>query len=115
MYQKVATKLVKPIVNATFPDYRKRSVIIRQADSITFYGVNWSGGSRSEYQACTVNGKPLDRMIDMGVAAPWDNPYEGLTVKIPPGMVVVEGGVFCGKNATLNITFNPSDTPLLTD
>jgi hypothetical protein len=104
-----ATKQWKTIVKATFPDYRKHKVAVKTAEKIMFSGVNWSGGSKSEYRACTIDGRPLENMVDMGMAAPWENPYEGLWVNIPPGMVVVEGGFFCGKKMMLRITVNPGD------
>ena len=109
----IEAKKVKSIINATFPDYRKRKVFIQTADKVTFYDVNWSGGTKSEYRACTIDGRPFETRVNMGGPAPWNNPYEGLTVQIPPGMVVVSGGHFCGKVATLSITINPVDMPLL--
>ena len=112
--QAIPAKQVKSIINATFPDYRKRNVFIKESDTVTFYDVNWSGGTRSEYRACTIDGKPLQTMVNMGGPAPWANPFEGLKVNIPPGMVVVSGGHFCGKVATLSITINPLDVKLLT-
>lgn len=111
---KIPAKQVKSIIKATFPKYRKRSVYIKQGESITFHDVNWSGGTKAEYQACTINGDSLDRKVDMGRAAPWNNPFEGKTIDIPPGMVVVEGGYFCGKERMLYITVNPVDMKLLT-
>jgi hypothetical protein len=111
---KVPAKTVKHIINATFPDYRKRSVYIKERDSIALYGLNWEGGSKSEYRACTINGKPLQNAVDMSFHAPWNNPYEGATIPIPEGYVVVEGGYFCGKKATLSITVNPKSIKLLT-
>ena len=111
--EKVATKHLKSIVNATFPDYRKRSVFLKVAEKTTISDVNWSGGTKSEYRACTIDGNPLETKVNMGLLPPWENPYEGLVINIPPGMVVVQGGHFCGKKATLFITVNPSDTKLL--
>jgi len=111
--QTVESKKLKSIINATFPDYRKRKVFVRTSDKITFNDVNWSGGTKSEYRACSIDGRPLQTKVNMGGPAPWNNPYEGLTVAIPPGMVVVEGGYFCGMTSTLSITINPADMPLL--
>jgi len=112
---KVKSKDLKPIIKATFPDYRKRDVYVSQSDKVTIQDVNWSGGTRSIYRACTIEGRPLDTKVNMGGPAPWNNPFEGLEINIPPGMVVVQGGHFCGKVATLYITVNPESFPLITD
>ena len=108
---KAKSKDFKSIIRATFPKYRKRSVNIEQRDNVMLYDLNWSGGTRSEYRACTVNGRTIENKVNLGGPAPWDNPYEGKSIPVPPGYVVVEGGHFCGKEKMLYITFNPSDMP----
>lgn len=100
---KLASKLFKDIIAATFSDYRKRNVFLSVRDNITLSGLNWSGGSRSEYRSCTVDGKALPVQHDMSAPAPWDNPFEGKALQIPFGVAVVRGGHFCGKQATLSI------------
>jgi len=113
---KAKTKDVKQIVKATFPNYRKRAVLIQPTTKVTFHGLNWSGGSRSEYRACTVDGKPLPNKVDMGKPAPWNNQYKGAEIDLPPGAVIVKGGCFCGKPATLVLYVHPDNMPkLLTD
>ena len=109
--EKLKAKDFKSIIKATFPKYRKRSVYIKASDTVTFYDLNWSGGTKADYRACKTDGTPLERQVDMGMMAPWENPYEGKTVNIPKGCVVVEGGFFCGKERILYITFNPLDAP----
>ena len=109
----VKAKDLKPIIKATFPNYRKRLVYIKPTTKVTFHGLNWSGGSRSEYRACTVYGKPLPNKVDMSIPAPWNNPYEGLSVDLPPEAVIVEGGHFCGKTSTLRINVHPDNIPKL--
>lgn len=111
--EKVSSKSMKSIITATFPKYRKRSVFVSASDKTTISDVNWSGGTRSEYRACSIDGRPLETKANMHGPAPWENPYEGLQINIPPGMVVVKGGHFCGKAATLFITINPEDFKLL--
>ena len=106
---KSASKHYKAIIKATFPDYRKRSVNIEQADHVTLNDLNWSGGTKAEYRACSIDGRPLENKVELGTLAPWVNPYEGQTIPVPPGFVVVEGGHFCGHKRMLYITFNPAD------
>ena len=107
----VKTKDVKDIVNATFPKYRKRMVRIYATTEVRFSDLNWSGGTRAEYRACTINGRPLSSAYDMSAPAPWANPFEGKTVGLPVGAVIVEGGHFCGKEATLRINVHPENMP----
>ena len=113
---KAKTKDVRQIVKVTFPNYRKRTVLIQPTTKVTFHGLNWCGGSRSEYRACTVDGKPLPNKVDMNEPAPWVNQYEGAEIDLPVGAVVVKGGHFCGKVATLILYVHPDNMPrLLTD
>lgn len=110
-YIKVASKDVKHIIAATFPKYRKRQVIIKATTSVTFSDLNWSGGTKSEYRACTIDGRPVEAKYDMSAPAPWNNPFEGKTAELPVGAVVVEGGYFCGKERMLYINVNPENMP----
>ena len=110
---KVNTKDVRSIVNATFPDYRRRSVYVEARETVTLHDLNWSGGTRSEYRSCSVDGRPLENKVDLSGPAPWENPYEGKTITIPPGLVVVRGGHFCGKVSTLYIYVSPENMPKL--
>lgn len=108
-----ATKDVREIVKATFPDYKRKKVIIQASETVTFFDLNWSGGTKSEYRACTVEGRPLPSNYNMGGPAPWNNPFEGMTVNLPPGAVIVKGGYFCGKVSLLYIHVHPSNMPKL--
>lgn len=109
----VSTKEVKDIIQATFPDYKKRKVHIEPVEKITFYGLNWSGGSKYVYRAATIEGGSLPEKLDMGAIAPWRNPFEGVTANLPQGCVVVQAGWFCGKTVTATIYVNPNDMPKL--
>jgi hypothetical protein len=99
------------IVRATFPQYKRRIVTVRAAESVTLHGLNWSGGSRSEYVGCTLDAQATGSSLRYSALAPWVNHAEGASVPIPPGMVMVEGGTFCGKPSLLRITVNPADMP----
>jgi len=112
-YLQIATKEVKHLVKATFPNYKRHKVVITASETVTFHDVNWSGGSKSEYRACTIDGKPMETKVNMGGPAPWNNPFEGKTVSIPPGFVVVQGGHFCGKTSMLYIHVHPENMPKL--
>ena len=109
----IPTKQAKAIVKATFSDYRKRKVIVKVTDKVRFSDLNWSGGTRSEYRACDINGKPIDASVSMNGPAPWNNPFEGLEIDLPENAVIVEGGYFCGKARTLYINIHPANVPKL--
>jgi len=107
---------VVAIVAATFPQYRRKKVWIRAAETVTLSDLNWSGGTRSEYRSCTLPGVTGKAQVGGSMdryhqRAPWDNPAEGQTVPIPQGMVVVRGGHFCGKESMLTLHVHPADMP----
>jgi len=108
---RIKTKEVRQIVDATFPDYRRKEVVIDARETVTFRDLNWSGGTKVEYRACGLDGVTNDRRLDMGRPAPWDNPYEGLTVNIPLDCAVVQWGYFCGKPSMMYIYVNPANMP----
>lgn len=112
-YVTVNAKEVKEIIQATFPGYKKHKAVIVPGEKVTFYDLNWSGGTRNEYRACTIDGRPLDNAYNMSAPAPWNNPFEGKEIAIPENMVVVQGGHFCGKTSTLFIHVHPANMPKL--
>jgi hypothetical protein len=105
---------IAAIVRATFPDYRKQTVRIKATASVELQDLNWSGGTRSEYRACKVDGEFIGSTARFHQYAPWDaRQVEGLSVPIPQGAIVVCGGHFCGKESTLTLNVNPADMPRL--
>jgi hypothetical protein len=102
---------ISAIVKATFPSYKRRKVYIRATETVHIQDLNWSGGTRSEYHACTLDGRSLGSLDHYSQLAPWDNPAEGQQLPVPAGAVVVRGGYFCGKESLLAIHVNPTDMP----
>jgi len=101
---------IAAIVRATFPSYRRKKVYLRVVESVTFSDLNWSGGTRSEYRACTLDGQLTGSMDKYHTLAPWDpRQVEGATVPLPQGHVVVRGGHFCGKESLLALYVHPAD------
>lgn len=97
-------EMVRRIVLAAFPDYRRPKVTVVQTDSVTFHDLNWSGGTRSEYRFVDSSTFTCEGDTSHWSAKhPTDNAAEGKTVKFPEGIVVVRGGVFCGKTSMLYI------------
>jgi hypothetical protein len=102
---------IAAIVRATFPSYRRKKVYIKASETVSLQDLNWSGGTRSEYRACTINGQWTGSTANYHVCPPWANPAEGQEIPIPPGMIVVRGGHFCGKESALTLHVNPADMP----
>lgn len=110
-YTKQDAKLFKTILAAV--GYRRKTVWVEASESVATYGLNWDGGSRSEYTALTLDGKRVGDMSRYNMMAPWANPGEGAKLPIPPGVVVVKHGFFCGKPSHATIFVNPADMPAL--
>lgn len=108
----VATKDVKQIMAAVDPSYRKRQVRIVSAESVEIHDINWCGGTRSEYKACTIDGRVLGSLERFNMMAPWDSrQIEGQSLPLVQGSVVVRFGFFCGKVSTATIYVHPADMP----
>lgn len=104
-------RTIAAIVKATFPSYKRKSVRINACAAIALHDLNWSGGTRSEFRACTLAGEERGSTSRYNQCAPWANPAEGMVVPIPAGMIVVRGGYFCGKESILSLHVNPADMP----
>lgn len=92
--------------------YRKKQYALRVAEKVTLQGLNWSGGSRTQYTAVDLDSLE-SRTPNLSVPPPWANPAEGATVEIPPGVVVLEHGHFCGKPSTMVVHVRPENAPRL--
>lgn len=104
---KVKKADVKPIVQATFPNYRGRTFEIEFTPKVTFHDTNWGGGTRNLYTAVASDG----RSIKLGVPAPWQNAVEGKTMDLPEDILIVKHTVFCGKDLGITIYANPVHLP----
>jgi hypothetical protein len=102
---KLTKAQAKNIVNATFPDYTGRKFKLEISDTISFYDLNWSGGTCNKFVA-VANGE----IHGMFVPAPWKNTAEGQTVDLPSEIVVVEHSFFCGHDMGITIHINPANT-----
>jgi hypothetical protein len=110
----VTGDMVAPIVRGSFPAYRGKKFQVEATETVTLRDLNWSGGTRSEYRVCTIDGQPIGSTAKFAAMAPWDNPAEGATMPIVPGTAVVEHIMFCGSDLGLRIYVHPADmAPLL--
>ena len=103
---KVRKADVAEVLARTFPSYRGRTFRVDVAELVTFHDLHWGGGSRNEYRAVRLaDGAAGD--IPTG-PAPWASPTEGLTVPLPPGVVVAEHVMFCGRDLGIRFHVNPA-------
>lgn len=105
---KLSRKEARPILDKTFPLYRGRKISLRFSETITFTDLNWSGGTKNTYAAVGVGGSSK-----LSPAAPWDNPLEGMTLKMRPDVAIVVNAFFCGKDMGIEIVMHPSQAPKL--
>jgi len=110
---KVSKKDVAAIVTATFPEYTGRKFKVNASGRVMLLDLNWSGGSRSQYRAATLDGKSLGGMDRWNHVWPGHNIAEGKTLDIPAGATVVRHSIFMGRDSGLTIFVNPNDMPRL--
>lgn len=95
-------------IRAADPTYRKTKAFIYTRESVTLHGTYWDGGSRSTYTAVELatgrnKGAPQYAPPQFG------GPRQAPEVQIPPDVVIVETGTFCGKPATATVYVNPAN------
>lgn len=99
---------IKKIISATFPDFGGRKVTVVEKASVILHNLNWSGGTRSQYRSCTVDGSPLGGADKFNQQAPWANQAEGVELPIPAGACLVEHWRSCGTSQGLTIYVRPA-------
>jgi hypothetical protein len=108
---KVKKSDIAGIVKATFPEYKGRKFGLRPVETVMFTDLNYSGGTRNKYRACTTSGESIESKFNLNAMPPWANPFEGKRVELPAGAVVVEHSMFCGQDCGLTVYVNPADMP----
>jgi hypothetical protein len=103
------TKQASPIVSKVFPEYWGRKFKLEFSETVMFSDLHWGGGSRSRYGFVRADGETAF----LPSSAPWDSPFEGRRMPIPPNVLVVEWVVFCGKDLGITIYAHPSLAPKL--
>lgn len=102
------TQTTRRLVKLAYPDYRGRRIQEDRSGSVHFYGLNWDGGCRNYFTAVQLS---TGRSRELHVPAPWDNPVEGQTVRIPPGIAVVEHS-YSGQYQSVTVHY-PAPAPEL--
>lgn len=97
---------VARILSATFPDYTGRKFSIEFRPTVTFYDLNWGGGTRNVYCAIRTDGSTAEIPH-----ADYFNPIEGKTVELPEDVLIVEHSVFCGQDSGIRLYAHPCHMP----
>jgi hypothetical protein len=90
---KVKKADVARIIAATFPDYRGQKIRVRPATSESLQDLNWSGGSRSQYRACTLDGRSLGTSAEYHTHRPHHHLSSGRYAETSPSSALT------GRNA----------------
>lgn len=90
---------IKKLVNAAFPSYRRKTVVIIPDTSVTFQQLAWDGGTKNEYGIVWLDGAVVIGEIYR----------EGDKYNIRDGQAIIQSGTFCGKPALCHIYLNPAD------
>lgn len=107
---KVTKKEIRPIVMATFPDYKGRKFTVHACSHMKLWDLNWSGGTRNVYIAVQRKGMATCRVVPQ---APWMETREGVAFALPTNAVVVRHTHFCGKDLGITVYVHPSMMPQL--
>ena len=110
---KSSDPFINPILKATFPRYGKPTVTVRPFTGPVNVNSYWDGGSRSEFHFYSL----IDgcRTVMPSSHPFFDRKQDGERcgnleiIELPRGILLVQGGTFCGKTAHITIYANPED------
>lgn len=102
---------IAKLVQAAAPDYKRTTVRLWPAESVTLHDLNWSGGTKSSYVGLTLQGERLGDTTKHEMQ--FMPRAEGETLPIPEGCCVIRHGFFCGKVSQLYIYARPDTLRLL--
>lgn len=108
---KVTKAAIKPVLDATFPNYKGRTFRVEFSERVTFHDTNWGGGSRNYYQVVSMG---TGRAAGIPAPAPWINPIEGKTVELTEDMVIACHTFSCGQDLGVTFYAHPSRQRVLT-
>src|SRR3990167_10052114 len=102
---------VLSLINASFPDYKGRKFRVLPRTGPLQMISYWEGGSRSYFVIIDmVRGRSME-VPQNGTM--YDDPTIPSHKDVPPGYVVVEHRIFCGKDLGLRFHVHPKDMPAL--
>ena len=106
MKQKINKSACMPFLKASFPDYNGKKFYVEYCNNVTFYDLNWSGGTKNDYVAIDINSLESKRYYEH---APWIEIAEGKNVPVKDGIVIAKHTYFCGHDMGVTFYVNPND------
>lgn len=107
---KVTKAQIKPVLLASFPEYKGQTFKVEFTDKVTFTHTNWDGGTKNTYKFVNMaNGSSKA----ISVPAPWVDPYEGLTIGLPDDVVVAVHSIVYGRDCGITFYAHPSRQRML--
>lgn len=104
----ISRKLVREFLPAT---YKGRRVTMEPTTTVTFWSLNWDGGTKSEYVFFRLlDGARVDLSV-LGTIHPARNAAEGHVVQLAPGYLCVEHWRYAGQTEGVRIHVHPKDLP----
>lgn len=91
---------IKKLVNAAFPSYRRKTVMIIPDTSVTFYQLAWDEGAKNEFGLVSITDGGTRGIVEYG---------EGKTMVIDPGFAALQLSYSGSKPALCFIYANPAD------
>jgi hypothetical protein len=107
MYVKHDDSSVVSIVKAAFPSYSGRTVRLKTLTLPMSVRSYWGGGSRDYYAFVRLGDKKTAAVHSNHPAFEPSQPSE--VTSLPPGVVIVEHSIFCGKDHGITIYARPED------
>lgn len=86
--------------------YRRRKVILTLCTGVEIYGMQWDGGSRNEWFTVSASGS-IAQIVDTERTWPDNMGSLGVRDLTQESPMVLCGGTFCGKVATMKLYIHP--------
>jgi hypothetical protein len=101
-------RAVPDVFRRAFPHYSGRKFQVRTAESVTLHDNYWSGGTKSDYMGVNL----ASGEIHSPECSEYGNPFvhpDIPTVRLAPGLAIVEHSRFCGKDMGIVIHVHPDN------
>jgi len=104
---KVPAKNLRWLTAVAFPLNTKRTTTVEFTDTVSFFNTFWDGGSKNTYKCVRLlDGQTAE--LETG-SSPYSAIAEGKTMKMEPGIAVVEETIFCGTVMGLRVYLHPAN------
>ena len=104
---KLTRKQAKPLLAATFPEYKGRTLAVEFRERLTFYQTYWDGGSKNKYAFVRADGAKAS----LPTQNPWTTVIEGQQIDMQSDVIVAKHTIFCGHDCGVTFYAHPSNLP----